>query len=134
LPAYLAGWDVALMPFALNESTRFISPTKTLEYLAGGKPVVATPVTDVVSPYAEQGLVRVAQGPEAFIEAVEQTLAEGGLGERAARVEACLAKTSWAATWGQMAALMGQLMRLRLAEQEDAKAGWNDVRGVGKAG
>jgi glycosyltransferase involved in cell wall biosynthesis len=123
LPAYLAGWDVAMMPFALNESTRFISPTKTLEYLAGGKPVVATPIADVVSPYADQGLVRVAAGAPAFIAAVEETLSEGGLGERAARVEEFMAKTSWAATWGQMAALMGQLLRLRAAESNAAADG-----------
>src|SRR5829696_6471209 len=61
LPAYAAGWDVALMPFALNASTRFISPTKTLEYLAAGKPVVSTPIADVVAPYGEQGLVLVAE-------------------------------------------------------------------------
>lgn len=133
LPAYLARWDVAMMPFALNESTRFISPTKTLEYLAGGKPVVATPVADVVSPYAEQGLVRVAQGAEAFIDAVEETLAEGGLGERAARVEACIAKTSWAATWNQMAALMGQLIRLRVAEQDDAGMGASELKGAAES-
>src|SRR5690606_29468084 len=48
LPQYLAGWDVAIMPFALNESTRFISPTKTHEYLAGGRTVVSTPITDRV--------------------------------------------------------------------------------------
>ena len=53
LPAYLAGWDVALMPFAINEATRFISPTKTPEYLAAGKPVVSTPVTDVVRHYGD---------------------------------------------------------------------------------
>ena len=52
LPDYLRGWDVALMPFAINEATRFISPTKAPEYLAGGKPVVSTPVADVVSRYA----------------------------------------------------------------------------------
>ena len=51
LPAYLSGWDVALMPFAMNESTQFISPTKTPEYLSGGKPVVSTPVKDVVRHY-----------------------------------------------------------------------------------
>ena len=51
LPAYMAGWDVALMPFALNEATRFISPTKTPEYLAAGCPVVSTPVRDVVRSY-----------------------------------------------------------------------------------
>jgi glycosyltransferase involved in cell wall biosynthesis len=60
LPAYLGGWDVALMPFALNEATRFISPTKTLEYLAAGKPVVSTAIRDVVSPYGERKLVQIA--------------------------------------------------------------------------
>ena len=53
LPAYLSGWDVALMPFAMNESTQFISPTKTPEYLAGGKPVVSTPIKDVVRHYGQ---------------------------------------------------------------------------------
>ena len=53
LPCYLSGWDVALMPFAMNESTQFISPTKTPEYLAGGRPVVSTPVKDVVRHYGE---------------------------------------------------------------------------------
>ena len=51
LPAYVANWDVALMPFALNEATRFISPTKTPEYLAAGRPVVSTPIVDVVRQY-----------------------------------------------------------------------------------
>ena len=60
LPAYIAGWDVALLLFARNESTRFISPTKTPEYLAAGKPVVSTPIRDVVHPYGEMGLVRIA--------------------------------------------------------------------------
>src|SRR5690625_2938496 len=55
LPAYLAGWDVALMPFAINEATRFISPTKTPEYLAGGKPVVSTPIADVIADFAGAG-------------------------------------------------------------------------------
>jgi UDP-galactopyranose mutase len=57
LPAYMAGWDVALIPFALNRATQFISPTKTPEYLAGGKPVVSTAIRDVVRPYGEKGLV-----------------------------------------------------------------------------
>ncbi len=56
LPGYLSGWDVALIPFALNESTRFISPTKTPEYLAGGVPVVSTAIKDVVRPYGAQGI------------------------------------------------------------------------------
>lgn len=74
LPQYLAGWDVALMPFALNESTRFISPTKTPEYLAGGCPVVSTPITDVVRRYGDSGLVLIAGTVEQFIAACEHAL------------------------------------------------------------
>ncbi|HEU4405047.1 MAG TPA: glycosyltransferase family 1 protein, partial [Polyangiaceae bacterium] len=69
LPRYIAGWDVALMPFAQNESTRFISPTKTPEYLAAGRPVVSTPIRDVVRPYGAEGLVRIADGVGAFVAA-----------------------------------------------------------------
>jgi UDP-galactopyranose mutase len=75
LPRYLAGWDVALMPFAINESTRFISPTKTPEYLAGGRPVVSTPIVDVVRHYGELEAVKVADTREAFIAACDQALA-----------------------------------------------------------
>jgi UDP-galactopyranose mutase len=46
LPAYLAGWDISFIPFAINESTRYISPTKTPEYLGAGKVVVSTPITE----------------------------------------------------------------------------------------
>ncbi len=53
LPQVMAGFDVALMPFALNEATRSISPTKTLEYLAAGLPVVSTRVPDVVADHGE---------------------------------------------------------------------------------
>ena len=63
LPAYMSGWDVVMLPFARNESTRFISPTKTPEYLAAGKPVVSTSITDVVRPYAVEKLVRIADTP-----------------------------------------------------------------------
>src|SRR4028119_1290728 len=74
LPAYLAGWDLAMLPFARNESTRFISPTKTPEYLAAGKPVVSTSIRDVVRPYGQEGLVRIADEPAEFIAAVEGLL------------------------------------------------------------
>ncbi|MDH1265882.1 glycosyltransferase family 1 protein [Pseudomonas sp. GD03944] len=74
LPQYLAGWNVALMPFALNESTRFISPTKTPEYLAGGCPVVSTPITDVVRSYGKSGVVLIADTPEKFVAACEKAL------------------------------------------------------------
>ena len=74
LPSYLSGWDVALMPFALNESTRFISPTKTPEYLAGGRPVVSTPIHDVIKGYGDSGVVSIAATPQGFIEAIEAAL------------------------------------------------------------
>jgi glycosyltransferase involved in cell wall biosynthesis len=104
LPSYLAGWDAALMPFAQNEATRFISPTKTLEYLAGGKQVISTPIADVVKPYGERGLVEVARA-ENFVQAIERVL-RSPVQERAADVERFLAGTSWQATWRGMSKLI----------------------------
>jgi len=74
LPYLLADWDLCLMPFALNEATQFISPTKTLEYMAGDKPVVSTPVRDVISLYGDA--VSVAAGAQEFLRACERVLAE----------------------------------------------------------
>ena len=108
LPAYLAGWDMAMMPFALNAATRFISPTKTPEYLAAGKPVVSTPVADVVRSFGGSGLVRIAGTPAAFVAAVEQSLRE--LPPSAAwldEVDRVLSAMSWDATWAGMKALIG---------------------------
>lgn len=122
LPAYLAGWDAALMPFARNESTRFISPTKTPEYLAGGRPVVSTAIRDVVRPYGEMGLVAVADDPAGFAAAVEASLArfgEGG-GEREEwlrRVDEHLARGSWGRTWRQMSDLIDEAAARRAAVQ-----------------
>ena len=65
---------MALLPFALNESTRFISPTKTPEYLAAGKPVVSTPIHDVVSGYGDEGLVAIAGSAAEFAEALNKAL------------------------------------------------------------
>ena len=86
LPRYIAGWDVALLPFARNEATRFISPTKTPEYLAAGKPVVSTSIRDVVRPYGEQGLVRIADDVAGVRRA--RVRAALGRGRRAARMRA----------------------------------------------
>ena len=105
LPSYLAGWDVALLPFARNESTRFISPTKTPEYLAAGCPVVSTSVRDVVSPYADRGLVSIADAPEEFIIAVEQALAGPSLKQRE-EIDQFLSQLSWERTWSEMASLL----------------------------
>lgn len=67
-----------MMPFALNESTRYISPTKTPEYLTGGKPVISTPIKDVVTPYGENGMVHIAATPSIFIAAAEAILTKIG--------------------------------------------------------
>jgi UDP-galactopyranose mutase len=105
LPAYLSGWDVALLPFALNESTRFISPTKTPEYLAAGKPVVSTSIRDVVRPYGQEGLVHIADTPAEFVAACEAALGEDA-SSRQEKVDAFLAQTSWDRTWADMSALI----------------------------
>lgn len=109
LPAYLAGWDVAMLPFARNDATRFISPTKTPEYLAAGCPVVSTSITDVVRPYGAQGLARIADEPEAFVDAIDASLADGPA--RLAKADAFLAHMSWDRTWQGMQALIGQVAR-----------------------
>ncbi len=103
LPHYLAGWDVALLPFARNESTRFISPTKTPEYLAAGKPVVSTSIRDVVRPYGEEKLVDIADTVPAFVDAIAAALEQE---QRHAawlhRVDDFLSQTSWDRTWQAM--------------------------------
>ncbi len=101
LPSYLAGWDVALLPFALNESTRFISPTKTPEYLAAGKPVVSTAIHDVVAGYGNEGLVTIAHTSRQFAEAIDAALAPPSEAWRHA-VAAKLAGGSWDQTWASM--------------------------------
>jgi len=122
LPSYVANWDVALMPFAINASTRYISPTKTPEYLAAGKPVVSTPIHDVVRPYGERGLVRIAGGADGFVAAVEAALAQhAGNDETRAvwlrAVDEHLAQTSWDRTWAEMEALIAGAIRPRRSRQ-----------------
>jgi UDP-galactopyranose mutase len=112
LPAYLAGWDVAVMPFAMNDSTRHISPTKTPEYLCGGRPVVSTPIRDVVRPYGAEGLVRIAADAPTFVAAIEEALASDRT-SLLARADRFLATQSWDATWAQMEQLANELTRPR---------------------
>jgi glycosyltransferase involved in cell wall biosynthesis len=101
LPRYIAGWDVAMMPFARNESTRFISPTKTLEYLAAGRPVVSTSIHDVVDPYERLGLVRIADAPREFVAAIEAAMRQNAELFRAA-ADAYLERRSWDDTFARM--------------------------------
>jgi UDP-galactopyranose mutase len=110
LPQYLAGWDVALLPFARNEATRFISPTKTPEYMAAGKPVVSTSIQDVVRPYGERGLVRIADDVPAFIDACLAAMAED-VQERVTAADAFLRQTSWDGTWTRIRGLLRAALR-----------------------
>jgi UDP-galactopyranose mutase len=107
LPQYIAGWDVALLLFALNDATKFISPTKTPEYLAAGKPVVSTPITDVVRPYGELGLVRIGADRDQFIEAIAQSLSNSAEKKNwLQKVDQFLAGMSWDETWSRMSGLI----------------------------
>ncbi len=107
LPAYLKGWDVAIMPFAMNESTRYISPTKTPEYLAGGKPVISTPIHDVVYPYGEEKLVHIASTADEWIAAGEEILAQKGNSSAwLQKVDTFLKGNSWDQTYLSMKSLI----------------------------
>jgi UDP-galactopyranose mutase len=112
LPSYLSGWDVALMPFAMNESTQFISPTKTPEYLAGGKPVVSTPIRDVVRHYGQLTGVRIAATPQEFVAACEEALELSGSRDSGwlAEADLMLSASSWDTTQARMAGLIAELM------------------------
>jgi UDP-galactopyranose mutase len=115
LPRYFAGWDIALMPFAMNEATRYISPTKTPEYLAAGLPVVSTPVRDVVRQYGQLGLARIASSAHEFIQEAEQALSFGMSMKWRERADAFLRTLSWDRTWEQMNALVSEA-----AEEEES--------------
>ena len=119
LPAYLHHWDVGLMPFALNEATRFISPTKTPEYLAAGLPVVSTPIRDVVRPYGERGLVEIVATPEEAAQALDRAQALAGTPRWRAAVADQLASTSWDRTWAFM---RGRVDALACAKEDLADA------------
>ena len=107
LPAFLAGWDICLMPFALNASTRFISPTKTLEYLAAGKPAVSTPIRDVADQYAQ--VVPIAATADEFVAACEAILPRTPA--EAAAFSSAAADTVSATSWDRTAGAMQALLR-----------------------
>jgi UDP-galactopyranose mutase len=113
LPRILAGWDVALMPFALNEATRSISPTKTPEYLAAGLDVVSTAVPDVVRDYG--GIIHVASGPHAFAGACESIL-RGRPSRPTDEIDRLLEGRGW----GRIAAGMAGVIR-------EEEAGGSDI-------
>ncbi|WP_129717455.1 glycosyltransferase [Pedobacter sp. SYP-B3415] len=112
LPAYLAGWDAALIPFKLNDSTRYISPTKTPEYLAAGVRVISTPIRDVVKPYGIEKLVSIAAEPAEFVQAIERELQLTDRRAWLSRVDDFLKDKSWDHTFlamkEQMQIALGQ--------------------------
>ncbi|MDQ2693575.1 MAG: UDP-galactopyranose mutase, partial [Chloroflexota bacterium] len=124
LPQYLGNWDIALLPFALNDSTRFISPTKIPEYLAGGIPVVSTPIRDVVNPYGQQKLVSIAETAEEFVQAVEQILQRKKEDSAAwlNKVDQQLSQNSWDYTWKRMMTLIESSMAAREEQSQNQKS------------
>ena len=102
LPKYLAGWDVAIIPFLRNDSTKYISPTKTPEYLAGGKPVISTSIIDVVTPYGVNNLVHIADTAEDFIAAAEIELNRQDRDKWLQKIDLFLSQNSWDKTWDKM--------------------------------
>jgi hypothetical protein len=125
LPAYLSGWNVGWMPFALNDATRFISPTKTPEYLAAGLPVVSTPIADVVDPYGQRGLVHIAGDATSSITAIESAM-DSDLDTHRRRADAFLADQSWDRTWREMAAAINAAqLRRGTADPSAACALWH---------
>ena len=118
---------MCLLPFARNDATRFISPTKTLEYMAAERPIVSTPIADVARSYAD--IVYLADSPGAFVEACERALTAPAE-ERAARVErarAVLAQTSWDATAGRMHDLIEEALAARRTSARKRMASETEV-------
>jgi glycosyltransferase involved in cell wall biosynthesis len=115
LPSYLSGWDVALMPFAMNESTQFISPTKTPEYLAGGKPVVSTPIRDVVRHYGQLEGVKIADNVDDFIAQCERAMELSRNPESGwlAEADLLLSSSSWDTRQARMAGLIADVLGTR---------------------
>jgi glycosyltransferase involved in cell wall biosynthesis len=122
LPSYLRGWDVATLLFADNESTKFISPTKTPEYLAAGKPVVSTPIRDVVRPYGDLNLVHIAADAKTFGTAIEKALAQRTDTDWQRRTDEYLATISWDLTWQNMATLMQERLAAKSISTTSAAA------------
>ncbi|MGL6044513.1 MAG: UDP-galactopyranose mutase, partial [Sandaracinobacteroides sp.] len=106
LPSYMAHWDIGWMPFALNAATRFISPTKTPEFLSAGLPLMSTAIRDVVEPYGRLGLVDIVTDAIGACDSADAMLAERddrlATKARLAAVDRHLDGNSWDATWAAM--------------------------------
>ena len=119
LPEYMAGWDIALIPFELNDSTKFISPTKTPEYLAAGIPVISTPIRDVVDTYGKEGLVHIGKNADEFIKAAEEIflVKEAASAKWLEQVDKYLANNSWDITIKEMMQKMQETVAVKEKEK-----------------
>ena len=106
LPAYIKAFDVAIMPFALNDATKFISPTKTLEYIAAGKPIISTAIKDVVRDYNH--CVAIVESETDFTTALHNILEKPKNLLLGKEYQEILQKTSWNATANQMKSIIKQ--------------------------
>jgi UDP-galactopyranose mutase len=120
LPLYISQWDVAMVLFARNESTRFISPTKTPEYLAAGRPVISTSIKDVVDLYGKRGIIHIADTADEFIDAAQKISAEDRR-EWQQEADAFLHGNSWDKTWTSMVQLMNMVLETRSVNSENKK-------------
>lgn len=111
LPYYISHWDIAMVLFAINESTEFISPTKTPEYLAAGLPVISTPIKDVINPYGVENLVYIAKDAESFIGYGEEELAKTCRKDWMKKVDQFLANESWDNTFEKMNVLINNVKK-----------------------
>jgi UDP-galactopyranose mutase len=134
LPSYLKGWDVCLLPFARNQATRYISPTKTLEYMAAAKLIVSTPIADVAEPYAE--IVYLGETPGDFIAACEQALSASPAEReiRRQKMRQVLAKTSWNTTVRQMNELLTGAVQARKVRRLSRNSARSIIIGAGPTG
>lgn len=110
LPNYLKAFSIAMMPFALNDATKFISPTKTLEYIAAGKPIVSTAIKDVVRDYNH--CVEIVDSAESFSAAISKILQNGDQMTRESDYREILEKTSWSNTVSKMNILISKTAQL----------------------
>ncbi|BCL39400.1 UDP-galactopyranose mutase [Nostoc sp. MS1] len=124
LPKYLSGWDLAMLPFARNESTRYISPTKTPEYLAAATPVVSTSIRDVVRPYGDLKLVRIADTVDEFVAAAEVAMQDDNVASGwLSRVDTFLEKISWDRTLASMIKLIDSAIATDNKEDKNGSTG-----------
>ena len=132
LPAYISGWDLCIMPFAINASTEFISPTKTPEFLAAGKRVISTPIHDVVHPYGDKGLVGIAETAGGFIEIAGHFLQEKKDPLWLGKVDEYLSTISWDKTWTNMDALIAQVLKQKISSSSQQPGGRGNKSEAGK--